>query len=80
MVDRRLIEVTSHTTIGAVADLAALLPADLPEHFTTAHLANAIARPRRVGQQMAYCLRETGAIEIAGKDRSSLLYRIGGNV
>jgi hypothetical protein len=56
------------------ADLAALLPATLPEPFSTSDLAAASAHPRRLAQKMAYCLREMGAIEAVGKRGNAILY------
>ena len=75
VVERRLLEVTERVIIESPGDLARLLPAKLPGPFTTTDLAVGIGRSRRVGQQMAYCLRETGIIEIAGKKGNSMLYR-----
>lgn len=75
VVERRLLGVTGRLLIESPDDLTDLLPGELPDPFTTGDLATAIGRPRRIGQQMAYCLREAGAIELAGKQRNALLYR-----
>lgn len=77
--ERRLIGVVDATTIQSPDDLAALLPGDLPDPFTTAHLASALRRPRRAAQQMAYCLRHTGAVSITGKDGNAILYSVAGS-
>lgn len=74
VVDRRLLDVTESCLVSSPHDLEAMLPAELPEEFTTADLAGAIGRPRRTAQQMAYCLREMGRIEIVGKDGNALRY------
>ena len=34
----------------------------------------ALARPRRLAQQMAYCLRKMGRIEAVGKEGNAILY------
>jgi hypothetical protein len=64
--------------IESSTDLARFLPGDLPAPFSTADIALVAKLPRRVAQQMVYCLRATGAIEIDGKDGNSLLYRRSG--
>ena len=65
--ERRLIEVLGTLPLRGVADLAALLPAGLPEQFTTADLATRLRRPRRAAQQMAYCLQNVEVITAVGK-------------
>lgn len=76
VVERRLIDVTDRIRFDTAADWLALLPAGLPTPFTTAELAPAIDRPRRTAQQMAYCLREMGAIEVLGKRGNALEYGV----
>ncbi len=75
VVERRLLDVTDRIQFRTPADWLSLLPGDLPVPFTTADLASAIDRPRRTAQQMAYCLREMGALEIAGKRGNAFEYR-----
>ena len=53
VIERRLIDVVDTMMISGAEDLAQLLPADLPEPFTTEDLATALGRTRRVAQQMA---------------------------
>ena len=74
VVERRLLEVTDTFVLSAMEDYARLLPAALPDPFTTADLATALARPRRSAQQMTYCLREAGLITIVGKTGNAILY------
>jgi hypothetical protein len=76
VVERRLIEVVDTMRLAGVTDLSALLPSELPDPFTTADLAGKLGKPRRSAQQMTYCLRKAGAIEIAGKDGNALEYRV----
>lgn len=74
--ERRLVEITKALTISSPSDVAALLPADLPDSFTTADITQAAGCPRRIAQQMAYCLRKMDAIEITGKQGNAVLYRL----
>lgn len=74
--ERRLVEVVGSQRIGDVEDLAALLPDGLPGRFTTAHLASSLGRPRRLAQQMTYCLRLAGVLTIAGKQGNAVEYTL----
>ncbi len=74
-IDRRLIEVVETHTIRRMADLFAMLDAELAEVFTTRQLAAAMRSSRRLGQQAAFCLRAAGVCEICGKEGRALLYR-----
>jgi hypothetical protein len=76
VMERRLLEATQSRLLRTTADLKALLPDGLPEPFTTADLAEISAQPRRLAQQMAYCLREAGAIELVGKKGNALEYAV----
>jgi len=72
--ERRLLKVLDKRRFDRPADLGALLPPTLAEPFTTSDLAAAIARPRRLAQRMAYCLRKMDVIEAVGKDGNAILY------
>jgi len=72
--ERRLLQVVGQRLFETPADLGVLVPPTLAEPFTTADLAAAIARPRRLAQRMAYCLREMDAITSVGKRGSAILY------
>lgn len=72
--ERRLIEVFDHVSFHHPGDYLAAIPSTLDEPFTTADLARAIGRPRRVAQQIAYCLREMGALAVVDRKRSGILY------
>lgn len=72
--ERRFLQVVDQRLFETPADLAALLPPALTEPFTTADLAAAIDNTRWLAQKMAYCLRETGAIQTAGKRGNAILY------
>jgi hypothetical protein len=73
-VEKRLITVLGHELYEGPAQMLKMLPADLPEAFTTANLADKLAIPRRLAQKMAYCLREMGAIHQIGKQCRANLY------
>jgi hypothetical protein len=75
VMERRLLDVSRSVLLTCVDDISGLLPDGLPHPFTTADLARGIGRPRRIAQQMAYCLRETGAIDAVGKVGNAIQYR-----
>jgi hypothetical protein len=72
--ERRLLEVLDRQRFQTPADMANLLPATLPEPFTTSDLAASLPRPRRLAQRMAYCLREMQVIDPVGKQGNAILY------
>jgi len=72
--ERRLLEVVDRRRFSTPGEMAGLLPPSLDEPFSTADLAAAIARPRRLAQRMAYCLREMGEIEAVDKQGNAILY------
>jgi hypothetical protein len=72
--DRLLLSVVSRHRFRTGADLAALLPAQLPAPFHTQDLAEAASIPRWLAQKMVYCLARCGAIEPVGKLSRSMLY------
>jgi hypothetical protein len=73
--ERHLLQVFGRHLFTHPADLAALLPASLPDPFGTADLAEALHERRALAQKMVYCLRELSCLEIAGKAGNALLYR-----
>lgn len=75
--ERRLLTVLDQKRFSTPAELAQLLPPTLTEPFATSELAAAITRPRRLAQQMAYCLRKMGVIEPVGKEGNAILYARG---
>jgi hypothetical protein len=72
--DQRLISVLSLHQFHTAADLCRVLPESLPQPFHTGHLAEGLGVERWIAQRMAYCLRETGAIQSVGKLRGAWLY------
>jgi hypothetical protein len=76
VVDRVLVGVQRRLILRTRSDLVGLLPAGLEPVFSTADLAQRAAMPRWLAQKMAYCLRNSGAIEAVGKRGGAWLYRI----
>lgn len=72
---RRLIDVVDYRRFETPADLGALLPEALPEHFTTTDVAQTMRVTKRLAGQICYCLREMDAIVQEGKRSRSYLYR-----
>ena len=73
-VERRLLEVVGRRRFDSPGDFSALVPRTLREPFTTMDLAQALGRPRRLAQKMAYCLREMGEIQSVGHRGRAVLY------
>jgi len=71
---RRLVAIRSRHRFQTAAELGSLLPEGLETRFTTADIARLTGIPRWLAQKMAYCLRQTGAITVAGKRGNALLY------
>ena len=72
--ERRLIQVVGQRLFETPKELGELIPAGLPEPFTTAQLAESLHQPLWLAQKMAYCLREMGAIIAMGKRGRGNLY------
>jgi hypothetical protein len=60
--DRRLLDVVETRRIDTPADLLLLLPAGLPEPFTTADIVAATGRSKRLAMRAVYCLAKSGVI------------------
>ena len=73
--DRRLVEVLDVVSLQQPTDYLAFVPATLPEPFTTRDLSEALGRPLRTAQRIAYTLRHLGALQPVGKQGRSILYR-----
>ncbi len=73
--DVRLESIISRHEFSVAADLLELI--DWPVASTginTEAIAAAIGRPRQVAQKIAYVLKRVGAIHVAGRKRSGILY------
>jgi hypothetical protein len=73
LADRQLVQVRETVTLMTPDDMRLLLP-ELPEVFDSADLAAVLAVPRWRAQQVAYCLRETGAVQVLGRTRRGWRY------
>ena len=76
IVEHRLVEIVDRMLLAGPDDLAGLLPAGLPERFTTADVATGLRRPRATAERLAYCLRRTGRIEAVGRSGRFVEYRM----
>jgi hypothetical protein len=73
--DRLLRTISDRLFLRTADDLLALLPKGLSGRpFTTADIASKADIPRWLAQKMAYCLRETGAVDTVGKQGNTLIY------
>ena len=72
--DRRLLGIAERVLLASPADFRALLPADLPDPFTTRDLANGLDESVNLMGKMAYCLRAMGAVQVAGRRGNAYLY------
>lgn len=73
--DQKLVEIEDVHQFETERDLADLVPRNLPCPFDTGHLAKSMQINRPSARQIAYCLRETGAIRNVGKAGNALLYQ-----
>ena len=65
--DRRLLEIVETIRVDTPADLIGLLPASLPESFTSADLAGGSAHSKRLATRAVYCLHRAGAARCTGR-------------
>lgn len=74
--ERRLVDVLGTVTLDSPAALLELLPSGLPTPFTTTDIGAGLGRSRHLAQEVAYCLRVSGAVETVGRDQRGILYRL----
>ncbi len=67
-IDRRLLGVIETRHLDSAEDLLGLLPAGLPEPFTTADIVAATGRSKRLAMRAVYCLERSGAVERLARD------------
>jgi len=72
--DQKLVSVGATYRLQTAADLAKLVTCALPRQFHTGHLAESLGVPRWTAQQIAYCLRQSGAVSEVGKQGNARLY------
>ncbi|MDZ7620511.1 MAG: hypothetical protein U1E05_26205, partial [Patescibacteria group bacterium] len=73
--DQHLVAVSDVLQFRRAADLALLIPCQLPDVFDTGELAEGLGVRRWESQRIAYCLRKMGVFRPAGKRGNALLYR-----
>lgn len=74
--EQTLLTLTERVQLKKRGDLWKILPkVRLPKTFDTAELGRQIERPRWFAQKVAYCLRDSQAIELVGKQGNSQIYR-----
>jgi len=76
--ERRLVDVLETINIHSPKDLLTFLPSGLPAVFTSKDLADCMGRTRHLAQEVGYCLRVSGAIQIKGRDKRGILYQLPG--
>ena len=74
--DRRLLDVVGRAAFSVPADFRELLPAALPEEFTTRELAEALKLRTNIAQKMTYCLRHMDVLVTIGKRGRARLFSI----
>jgi hypothetical protein len=74
--ERRLVTVIETLELQSPQALIGLLPGNLPDPFTTADLAHGLGRSRHLAQEVAYCIRVSGAVKTSGRDKRGILYRL----
>jgi len=72
--ERRLIKIVEQRRFSNPEDFAALIPTSIQGEFTTTDFAAVLQKRPRLAGQMAYCLREMGAITVVGKRGRAILY------
>ena len=75
--DVKLLSIDQTVELRTTGDLIKLLKwRRRPKHFNTADLAKAIQRPRWFAQQVAYVLRNVGAIKQVDRDKNGIVYAV----
>lgn len=74
--DQQLLGIRETLSFRRAGDLLKVLPDPMPQPFDTSTLATLLGVERWIAQRVAYCLRETGAIENVAKRGNALLYKI----
>lgn len=76
--DRILREIVGRERFSTSTDLLRLVPADLPDPFTTADLAAGAGVSRDVAQRIAYCLRPLEMFIEQGRSKAGIHYSLSG--
>ncbi len=73
--DQILVGVESRHCFHGPEDFAALLPATLPDMFTSSQIAARLGVRHGQGQKIAYCLRHMDSIKVVGKQGKAYRYQ-----
>lgn len=76
IVDRNLLKIVGMHYFSDREDFIQLLPEALPSPFTNLDLAQTSALRIELARKMTYCLRQMGALEVAGKQQRKILYKL----
>ena len=74
--DRKMLSLHERHLYHAPEDFLKLLPASLPEEFTTKNLAKESKLRINLAQKMVYCLRNMGVLKQTGKKGRAKLYTV----
>ena len=72
---RHLLRILERKRLNDPGDCATLLPSELSPIFTVRQLAQSARLTQRLAGQMAYCLREMGALRVVGKAGNAYCYQ-----
>lgn len=75
-VDRQLRDIIEIHRFETTSDLLSLVPANLPDVFTTADMAAAGPFTRDVAQRMAYCFKALEFFEPVGRTKAGINYSL----
>ena len=73
--ERKLLKVNDRILFQTKADYLKILPKDLNEVFTNKELAKLAKVSVRTAQQITYCLRKSGVIQVTGKNKRALAFQ-----
>lgn len=76
IVDRKLLKVLQLQYFSQPEDFLSLLPDNLPTTFTNQELSKASRIRVELARKMTYCLRQMGCLEVCGKQKRELLYKV----
>lgn len=74
IIDRKLISIVERRTLSTINDWGAFLPPGLPAGFTNQQLQQTLGISARLANQMTYCLRKIGIINLSGKHSRSHVF------
>ena len=76
IVDRNLLKIVGMHYFSSRDDFLDLLPEGLTSPFTNRDLAQTSSLRIELARKMTYCLRQMGALQVAGKQQREILYKL----